>query len=79
MAKGVEKGKLADLVLLDANPLNDIANTRKINAVVYRGKLYSRHALDEMLDEVKARASEAGSDSNSAHPIEAPTEHRAAQ
>jgi len=30
----VEKGKLADLVLLDANPLDDISNTRKIRAVV---------------------------------------------
>jgi tetratricopeptide (TPR) repeat protein len=52
----IEKGKLADLVLLDANPLDDIANTRKINAVVYRGNLYARPALDAMLAKVQALA-----------------------
>jgi imidazolonepropionase-like amidohydrolase len=35
----IEKGKLADLVLLDANPLEDIRNTRKIRAVIIGGKL----------------------------------------
>jgi imidazolonepropionase-like amidohydrolase len=35
----VEKGKLADLLLLDANPLADIHNTRKISAIVIRGKV----------------------------------------
>ena len=34
----VEQGKLADLVLLDANPLSDIRNTRKIAAVILSGK-----------------------------------------
>jgi imidazolonepropionase-like amidohydrolase len=38
----VEEGKAADLVLLDANPLTDIRNTRKINAVVMRGKYFPR-------------------------------------
>lgn len=42
----VEKGKAADLVLLDENPLEDIRNTRKIRAVFVRGKYYSREALD---------------------------------
>jgi imidazolonepropionase-like amidohydrolase len=36
----VEEGKAADLLLLDANPLVDIRNTRKIRAVVMRGKLF---------------------------------------
>lgn len=36
----VEQGKGADLVLLDANPLDDIRNTRKISAVFVRGKYY---------------------------------------
>jgi imidazolonepropionase-like amidohydrolase len=33
----IEEGKLADLVLLDGNPLEDIANTRRISAVIARG------------------------------------------
>jgi imidazolonepropionase-like amidohydrolase len=41
----VEAGKLADLVLLDANPLDDIRNTRKIRAVIVRGKLFDRSEL----------------------------------
>jgi imidazolonepropionase-like amidohydrolase len=51
----VEKGKLADLVLLDADPLVDIANTKKINAVVVGGRLVNRAALDEMLSKVEER------------------------
>lgn len=45
----VESGKLADLVLLDANPLDNINNVRKISAVVYDGNYYSRETLDAML------------------------------
>jgi imidazolonepropionase-like amidohydrolase len=52
----IEPGKLADLLLLDANPLADIANTRKIDAVVYGGRLYSRTALDGMLARVETFA-----------------------
>lgn len=53
----VEKGKIADLVLLDANPLDDIASTKKIFSVVYGGKLLPRPALDQMLSGVEAIAS----------------------
>jgi imidazolonepropionase-like amidohydrolase len=52
----IEKGKLADLVLLDANPLDEIGNTKRIAAVVSDGKLISRAALDEMLAQVQAFA-----------------------
>jgi imidazolonepropionase-like amidohydrolase len=52
----VEQGKIADLVLLDANPLEDIENTTKIAAVVEGGKLYPRPALDEMLAGVESAA-----------------------
>ena len=45
----IEPGKIADLVLLDANPLADIRNTRRIRAVVIGGKVLGRSALDAML------------------------------
>ena len=45
----IEAGKQADLVLLDANPLADIANTRLIRAVVADGRLYRRADLDRLL------------------------------
>ena len=45
----IESGKLADLVLLDANPLDDIRNTKTINSVIRNGKLYDREALDSLL------------------------------
>jgi imidazolonepropionase-like amidohydrolase len=52
----IEKGKLADLVLLDANPLEDIRNTQKIAAVVVNGRYLSRADLDKMLAGVEAAA-----------------------
>lgn len=48
----IEEGKLADLVLLRANPLDDIDNTRKIAAVVIKGKWLSDHDLQRMLKEL---------------------------
>jgi len=52
----IEKGKVADLVLLDANPLEDIGNTKRISAVVCGGQLFPRAALDQMLAQVEALA-----------------------
>ena len=49
----VEQGKLADLLLLDSNPLDDIHNTQKIRALVLRGKLWDRTALDGLLASVE--------------------------
>jgi hypothetical protein len=45
----VEANKAADLVLLNANPLEDIHNTQKIEAVIMRGRYYSRKMLDGMV------------------------------
>jgi hypothetical protein len=44
----VAAGKVADLVLLGADPLADIGNTRTIEAVVVRGRLLRRAALDSL-------------------------------
>lgn len=52
----VEPGKLADLVVLDRNPLADIANTRAIAAVVAAGRYLSRDELDRILREVATAA-----------------------
>lgn len=52
----VEEGKIADLVLLAANPLNDIGNSRAISAVVLGGRLYDRDRLDELLAFTQAQA-----------------------
>lgn len=49
-------GKLADLVLLDANPLEDIGNLDKISGVVAAGRYFSRRDLDEMLAQAEAAA-----------------------
>jgi predicted amidohydrolase YtcJ len=50
----VERGKVADLVLLDADPLVDIRHTRQIDAVVVRGRVHDRAALDLLRREVLA-------------------------
>lgn len=55
----VEPGKLADLVLLDADPLADIRNTRRIHAVVADGRLLDRAALDGLLAEAERAAAPA--------------------
>lgn len=47
-------GKIADIVLLDADPLTDIRNTRRIFAVVKDGRVFSRSALDALLSQVRA-------------------------
>jgi imidazolonepropionase-like amidohydrolase len=45
----VAPGSVADVVVLDANPLTDIRNTTKISAVVADGRYYDRARLDAML------------------------------
>jgi imidazolonepropionase-like amidohydrolase len=52
----VERGKLADLVVLDRDPLADIANTRAIAAVVAAGRYLSRAELDRILRDVATAA-----------------------
>jgi imidazolonepropionase-like amidohydrolase len=50
----IEVGKLASLVLLNNNPLENIEHTKTIETVIVRGKVYSRKALDLMLEKAKS-------------------------
>ena len=52
---GIAAGKAADMVLLDANPLQDITATRRIDAVLLRGQVYDRKALDGLLQQTRAK------------------------
>lgn len=52
----VENGKVADLVLLEGDPLNDIRNTQRIRAVIVDGDLFERAALDRLLRNAAAEA-----------------------
>lgn len=51
---GISAGKLADLVLLDADPMADIRNSTSINTVMMAGRVYDRAALDAMLGRAEA-------------------------
>jgi imidazolonepropionase-like amidohydrolase len=53
----IEPGKIADLVLLDHDPLADIHNSRSIRAVVLGGRLMPRATLDTMLTQAESSAS----------------------
>jgi hypothetical protein len=57
----IEKGKVANLVLLDADPVSDIRNTQKIDSVVLKGKLLTRTDLDRLLQDVATKAAAASS------------------
>jgi imidazolonepropionase-like amidohydrolase len=51
----LDAGKMADIVVLERNPLVDIRATREIYAVILRGKLYDRGVLDELLAHARTR------------------------
>jgi imidazolonepropionase-like amidohydrolase len=56
VAGSVTIGKRADLVLLDADPLADIHNSRHIVSVVRAGRLFDRKALNDLLDRAREAA-----------------------
>lgn len=51
----IEKGKNADLILLDANPLDDITNTEKRAGVMLKGKWFTQAEMNDWLDEIAPR------------------------
>jgi imidazolonepropionase-like amidohydrolase len=57
----IETGKIADLVLLDGSPLESIANTQRVDAVVRAGVYLDRGELDKLLTQAKAAAAAAES------------------
>jgi len=52
----IEKGEIANLVLLDANPLEDFKNTTKIGAVLFGGRLFPKTSIVAMLANAQALA-----------------------
>jgi imidazolonepropionase-like amidohydrolase len=51
----LEVGKLADLVVLDRNPLTDITNTEYVSQVMLNGRLYDAKTLNEIGNHPRAR------------------------
>ena len=51
----VEKGKRADLVLLNANPLENIGNTERREGVMLKGRWFTQSEMDKWLDEIAPR------------------------
>jgi imidazolonepropionase-like amidohydrolase len=52
----IEAGKIANLIVLDANPLINIENTRKISGVIVGGKYLNRSDIDQLLKTAEAQA-----------------------
>lgn len=52
----VTQGKVADLILLNANPLTDIRNTQQIESVIFNGNYYPQQALRQISEHVENQA-----------------------
>lgn len=51
----VETGKYADLLLLDANPLDDIRTTRRISGIFVNGRWLDKRQIDALLADLAMR------------------------
>ena len=60
----IERGKRADLVLLNANPLDDIAATNDRAGVMLKGRWYTQAELNAWLDEIAPRIAQSHVDKN---------------
>lgn len=70
----IARGKMANLVLLDANPLEDIRNTRRISTVILSGSVLDRPCLDGLLAGSESRCS---FESSSPKPVPSSVKRRA--
>jgi len=52
----LEPGKLADLVVFDADPLADIRSSTRLRYLLYDGRLYDPMTMDQILPEPRPRA-----------------------
>ena len=52
----IDKGKIASMVVLDKNPLEDIRNTTSIHMVILRGSMMDRRQLESMLEKIRSTA-----------------------
>jgi imidazolonepropionase-like amidohydrolase len=52
----IETGKLADLVILDQNPLDDIRNSESVRYVMLNGRLYDSATMNQLGNEPRTRS-----------------------
>ena len=58
----IETGKLADILVLDADPLADVTNTQRIHTVIANGRVFDRATRDGILSEIEASIASASTD-----------------
>jgi len=51
----IEEGKMADILILDENPLKDISSTEKINSIIFNGRLAERKDIDQQLKDLEEK------------------------